>query len=201
MDLLNRIITTIESYGYWGIFVGIVVEVIITPIPSEVIMGYAGYLVYKGQMNLFLAALSGATANIIGSLVIYSLGLVFGTQVIPKVGKYIGVGEKEYQKALNVFNKHGGLSVLLSQVIPGLRSVIALPAGIAKMNIVKFIVSVFIGSMVWCSFLVYVSYKLGENWEKFTSFISNLEHMILIVCALLAFSVIFIFIKKRRKSV
>ena len=199
--MLNRIITVIESYGYLGIFIGIVIEVVITPVPSEIIMGYAGYLVYKGKMNFFLAALSGATANVIGSLVIYMLGLVFGTKIIPKVGKYIGVGKKEYQRALNAFNKYGRSSVFIAQVVPGLRSVIAIPAGIAKMNIIQFILSILGGSMVWCSFLIYVSYKLGENWETFTSFVSNLEHMILIVFILLILTFIYVFIKKRKKSV
>ena len=129
----------ITNYGYLGIYLGMMIESASIPLPSELIMGVAGYLVYKGEMNLWIATLMGALGNISGSSIMYWLGLKGGRPFAKKYGKYIHLTEKSWEKSDRLFAKWGDEMVFVAQLMPGVRTFISFPAGVLKVNFAKFI--------------------------------------------------------------
>ena len=172
------IISVISSLGYWGIFIGMFIESSSIPLPSEVIMGFAGYLVYKGELALLPVALVGALGNISGSTFMYLLGIRGGRPVIDKYGKYLHITKDKMDKVDRWFAKWGDELVFVAQLLPGVRTFISLPAGILKVNFPKFIIYTFLGAFLWCLVLAYTAYSLGEHWELLSSYIKRFEHVI-----------------------
>ncbi|MBN1374203.1 DedA family protein [Candidatus Dojkabacteria bacterium] len=191
----------IENYGYVGIFIAIALESVIVPIPSEIVMALVGYMAYRGSVNIFFASFAGALGTVVGCLIIYVLGYYLGDQLIPKVGKYLGISNDDYQKVKEKFNKMGEKAVLFSQVIPAVRSLIAAPAGVARMNIVRFVLSVFTGAFLWCLFLSVIGMTFGDNWEKFAGILDRVENVIYLILALIVIAVfIYLLIRKRKQT-
>ena len=168
--LATWIITIISTLGYPGIVLTMAIESAMIPLPSEVIMPFSGFLVSTGRFTLFGVALSGAIGNVIGSLVAYTVGY-YGHEnlirrTVRKWGKWILVSEDELDYTEKLLNKHKDLVVLVSRVIPGIRTVISLTCGFAKLPILRFIILTFVGSFVWSLFLAYIGLILGQNWES-----------------------------------
>ena len=184
------IINLISNMGYWGIYIGMFIESASIPLPSEIIMGFAGYLVYKGQFNLFTAALVGALGNISGSTSMYLLGITGGRKVVKKYGKYFHFNNKKLAKAEKMFAKWGDKAVFISQLLPGVRTFISLPAGILKVNFPKFIVYTFVGALIWCYLLALLALKLGENWHIISNYIHEIE-LVMVIIVILAILYIF----------
>lgn len=156
----------ISAMGYWGIVLLMGIESACIPLPSEIIMPFAGYLVSKGEMNLWGVALAGAIGCVAGSMPAYWAGQYGGRPFIEKYGKYILLSRHDLDIADRWFNKYGEIIVFVSRLLPAIRTFIAFPAGIARMNIPKFIIYTFAGSFPWCLGLAYVGQKLGEQWNK-----------------------------------
>ncbi len=169
LDLLeyffNLMLILISSTGYWGIFVLMALESAVMPVPSEVVMPFAGYLVYQGQLDLLLVTLAGTFGNLFGSLIAYFFGLYFGRRFILKYGKYVLLKEKYLIMTENWFKKYGDKAIFFSRLLPVVRTVISLPAGIGRMNLRKFTIYTFIGSFPWSFLWAYVGLWLGQNWE------------------------------------
>lgn len=181
--LANFIINLISTLGYPGIVITMAIESALIPLPSEVIMPFSGFLASTGRFNLELVALSGAVGNVIGSLIAYSIGY-FGHEklvrrFVRKFGRWILVSEKELNDAERLINKYKDLVVLVSRVIPGVRTVISLPAGFAKLPLGRFIVLTFIGSLVWSYFLAWIGFILGQNWKEIGPYFHKADTVII----------------------
>jgi membrane protein DedA with SNARE-associated domain len=163
--LANTAIYLIESLGYWGVFLGMTIESACIPLPSEIIMPFAGYVVWEGKMTLWGITLVGALGNLFGSLIAYYVGLKGGRPLLEKYGKYILITKSKLNLADEWFAKYGHEAVLISRVLPGVRTFISLPAGITHMDLKKFIIYTFLGSLPWCFVLGYVGVLMGPQWE------------------------------------
>jgi membrane protein DedA with SNARE-associated domain len=155
----------ISAMGYGGVVLLMAIESACIPLPSEIIMPFAGYLVYQGQFTLQGAAIAGAVGCVVGSIPAYYLGAHGGRPVIEKYGKYVLLSEKELALADRLFFRHGHWVVLAARLLPVVRTFIAFPAGVARMPMGKFVVYTLVGSYPWCLGLAWVGAKLGERWN------------------------------------
>jgi len=155
----------ISTLGYGGVVLLMGIESACIPLPSEIIMPFAGYLAYTGQFTVHGAALAGAVGCIVGSIPAYYLGMYGGRPVIERWGKYVLLSRHELDLAERLFARHGQWVVLAGRLLPVIRTFIAFPAGVARMNLTKFVVYTFIGSYPWCYGLAWVGMKLGEKWN------------------------------------
>lgn len=155
----------ISATGYWGIVALMAIESACIPLPSELIMPFAGYLVYEGRFQLLWAATAGAIGCNLGSVIAYELGYFGGRPVVEKYGRYILLSRVELDWADRFFLRWGHAAVFIARLLPVVRTFIALPAGIARMPRVRFHVYTFLGSWPWCFALAYLGMKLGENWR------------------------------------
>lgn len=196
--ITNLVIEGISAMGYFGITLLTAVEVVVFPIPSEVILPFSGYLAYIGRFSLYGVVIAGTIGSLLGSLAVYYLGLIGGRRVITKYGKYFMISEKDIKMAEEWFEKYGEISVLISRLVPIIRTLISFPAGIGKMNLKKFVLYTAIGSSLWCYLLAYLGYILGENWASFNVFFRKLDIIALI--ALVILTIYFILKIKGRKQ-
>jgi len=160
------IVTIISTLGYGGIVLLMAIESACIPLPSEIIMPFAGYLVSIGQLNLWLVALAGAVGCVLGSLVAYWVGMYGGRPLIEKYGRYILISRHDLDLADRWFSRHGEIIIFTSRLLPAIRTFIAFPAGVARMNLARFVIYTFAGSLPWCLGLAYVGKILGERWNK-----------------------------------
>ena len=160
------IVATISTLGYGGVVLLMAIESACIPLPSEIIMPFAGYLVYKGQFNLWAVGVAGAVGCVVGSWVAYYVGLYGGRPMIEKYGRYILLSRHDLDLADRWFARYGEAIVFFSRLLPVIRTFIAFPAGVARMNMTRFTVYTFLGSLPWCIGLAYVGQLLGEQWDK-----------------------------------
>jgi membrane protein DedA with SNARE-associated domain len=160
------IVATIATLGYSGIVLLMAIESACIPLPSEIIMPFSGYLVSIGKLNLWLVSIAGAVGCVLGSLVAYWVGMYGGRPLIEKYGRYVLVSRHDLDMADRWFSTHGEIIVFVSRLLPAIRTFIAFPAGVARMNVKRFIIYTFAGSLPWCLALAYVGQKLGEKWNK-----------------------------------
>src|SRR6266487_3625519 len=159
------IVATISALGYSGIVLLMAIESTCIPLPSEIIMPFSGYLVSIGRFNLWLVGGAGAFGCVVGSLVAYWVGMYGGRPLVEKYGRYLLVSSHDLDLADRWFDRFGEVIVFASRLLPAIRTFIAFPAGVARMNIKKFVIYTFLGSLPWCIGLAYVGQKLGEQWE------------------------------------
>jgi membrane protein DedA with SNARE-associated domain len=164
--LAGIIIAVISKTGYLGVLLLMAIESACIPLPSEIIMPFAGFLVYKGEFNLLLAATAGAIGCNVGSVIAYEIGCYGGRPLVERYGSYIFLGRHELEMAERFFKRFGAVAVLIGRLLPVIRTFIALPAGIAKMPRLRFHIFTFIGSWPWCFALAWIGMKLGEKWDK-----------------------------------
>ena len=169
------IVATISTLGYGGIVLLMAIESACIPLPSEIIMPFSGYLVYTGRFNLWFVSIAGALGCVVGSLVAYWIGMYGGRPLIEKYGKYLLISPHDLNLADRWFDRFGEAIVFVSRLLPAIRTFIAFPAGVARMNLKKFIIYTFAGSLPWCLALAYAGQKLGEQWDKDPR-IKNLFH-------------------------
>lgn len=155
----------ISSMGYFGVFLAMAIESACIPLPSEIILPFTGYLVYRGDFELWPATIAATLGNLFGALVAFYIGVWGGRPLIKRYGHYILIKERELAWTERLFKRHGEVTVLVGRLLPIVRTFISLPAGIAKMNPVKMAIYTVIGALPWCMFLIIVGEKLGENWD------------------------------------
>ena len=164
--LSGFIVATISALGYSGVVLLMAIESACIPLPSEIIMPFSGYLVSTGELNLWGVAIAGAVGCVLGSLVAYWIGMYGGRPFIEKYGRYILLSRHDLDIADRWFGKYGEIIVFVSRLLPAIRTFIAFPAGVARMNLPRFVIYTFAGSLPWCLALAYVGQKLGEQWDK-----------------------------------
>lgn len=198
------VMDVISALGYPGIFALMALESALIPIPSEVIMPFSGFLVSEGRFSLVGIAIAGASGNLVGSWIAYGLGYwghrVLVRKFITKFGKFILLTEEEYDQALNLFKKYGQWVAAIARVLPAIRTVISLPAGVARLPFIKFSLLTFFGSLVWSFFLGYIGVKLGENWQVIRPFFRKFDVAIIILTLILVGAYIYHKLHKRRKQ-
>jgi membrane protein DedA with SNARE-associated domain len=159
------IIETVSRSGYGGVLVLMAIESACIPLPSEVIMPFAGYLAFLGRFTVGKAALAGALGCNVGSIVAYYIGARGGRPLVERYGRYLWLSRHDLAVADRWFARYGDWAVGFARVLPVIRTFIALPAGVARMNFVRFNIYTFVGSLPWCYALAWAGYKLGQRWD------------------------------------
>ncbi len=193
----DLIIELISNLGYPGIFVLMTIEGIITPIPSELIIPFAGYLAAEGEMNLVLVIAVGTAGAAIGNTVAYYIGYRVGRPLIERYGKYIWLDERDLGLAERWFAKYGDIGILLGHAIPGVRSFISFPAGIGKMRVKRFVLFSTIGALIWTTVLALAGYVLIDEWRRFAETTDNIDLYVLV--AAIAIIIGYVYWSKRRR--
>ena len=158
--------SVISAGGYAGVALLMAIESACIPLPSEIIMPFAGYLVSTGRFDLIWVATAGAIGCNLGSIIAYEAGKRGGRPLIARYGHYILIGVDELDAADRFFQRHGSLAVLIGRLLPVIRTFIAFPAGVARMPLFKFHAYTFIGSWPWCFGLAWIGMKLGAAWNS-----------------------------------
>ena len=184
------IIGVISASGYWGVLLLMAIESACIPLPSEVIMPFAGYLVHTGKLNLFLVATAGAIGCNLGSAIAYWVGAWGGRPLVERYGRFVLLDRRELDRVTRHFERFGGITVFVARLLPVVRTFIALPAGIAKMPQWRFHIYTFLGSWPWCFVLAYVGEKLGQGWETDPRFKAAFHrfHLIVVVVLIAGFA-------------
>jgi membrane protein DedA with SNARE-associated domain len=175
--------SVIATTGSAGLILLMAIESACIPLPSELIMPFAGYLVYLGSMNLLWVATAGAIGCNLGSLVAYEIGCYGGRPLVEKYGRWILLSRRELNWADRFFARWGYLAVFLGRLLPMIRTFIALPAGIARMPRKRFHLYTFLGSWPWCYALAWLGMKFGENWRELGKYFHQFDTVIGIVLA------------------
>jgi membrane protein DedA with SNARE-associated domain len=177
--LSNFVISVIEQFGYAGVFVAMGLESACIPLPSEVIMPFAGFVVWKGELTLIGVALVGTAGCLAGSLVAYSVGAYGGLPLLERYGKYVLIRKSEVDRAHTWFERFGEIAVFVSRVLPIVRTFISLPAGVARMDVKKFSLYTVLGSLPWCFGLAYVGVLLGPHWSDLEALFRYLDIVVI----------------------
>ncbi|MDD2894711.1 MAG: DedA family protein [Aliarcobacter sp.] len=186
-SIIDFIVQTVGSLGYAGIFIMMFLESSFFPFPSEVVMIPAGYLAYKGEMNMYLVILFGILGSLAGSLFNYYLAVKFGRRFLIKYGKYFFIKEETIVRMEVFFKDHGHISTFSGRLIPVVRQYISLPAGLAKMNIFVFSLYTFLGAGIWVVVLALLGYFLGDNELLIKEYLHYIIVVILILLTILTF--------------
>lgn len=180
-DITNFLVDAIGSAGYLGIFALMFLESTFFPFPSEVVMIPAGYLSFKGEMNLFVVIIIGTLGSLAGALCNYYLSKILGRKMLLKYGKYVFFDASKMSKLESFFDKHGDISTFNGRLIPGIRQYISLPAGLARMNIYKFSLYTTLGAAIWVSILAVLGYFIGDQQELASEYLHTIIIATLVV--------------------
>jgi membrane protein DedA with SNARE-associated domain len=190
-DIVNYLVQTIGDLGYIGIFALMFLESSFFPFPSEVVMIPAGYLAFKGEMNIILVLLSGILGSLAGAWFNYLLALKFGRKFLSKL-----LNNEKIEKLDNFFKNHGEISTFSGRLIPGIRQYISFPAGLAKMNQLKFSIYTTLGAGIWVIILTFIGYFIGDNQELIHTYVKELTIAAIIFIVI----IIGIYIKLKNKK-
>lgn len=192
------IVSSIGGMGYLGIVLLMALESSFFPFPSEVVIPPAGYLASKGEMNLFLIIFAGILGSIVGALVNYYIAYRYGRAILIKYGKYFFINELKFKKIETFFIKHGEISTFVGRLLPGIRQYISFPAGLAKMNLIKFSLYTALGAGIWVVILAYVGYFIGNNMELIREKLKIIT--LIIIPFLIIIIVLYIYFAKKGKN-
>ena len=176
--LATWIMGVISTMGYGGVVLLMAIESACIPLPSEIIMPFAGFLVFKGEMVLWMVAVAGALGCVVGSIPAYYLGMYGGRPLVDKYGKWVLISHKDLKWADHAFEKHGDIIIFIGRLLPAVRTFIAFPAGVARMHMGKFILYTFVGSLIWCYLLAFAGFKMGEHWESLKVYFHEFHYVI-----------------------
>ncbi|WP_019587100.1 DedA family protein [Deinococcus apachensis] len=190
-----------DSLGYLGILLLMIVENLFPPIPSELIMPSAGFAAARGDMNILIVIAVGTLGSVVGTLPLYYIGRAFGEERLVKWadrhGKWLTLSGKDIRKADDWFDRHGTKAVLFGRMVPGIRSLLSLPAGMSEMPMPKFLLYSAIGSGLWASALAGAGYLLGENYDQVEQYVGPASKIILGVVVVAA---VLWFLKRKREQ-
>ena len=186
-NIINFIVDTVGSLGYAGIFFMMFLESSFFPFPSEVVMIPAGYLAYKGEMNIFLVVFFGILGSLAGAIFNYYFALKLGRVFLLKYGKYFFIKDETIFKMEKFFSKHGHISTFFGRLIPVVRQYISLPAGLSKMNLFVFSIYTSLGAGIWVIILTLLGYFLGGNEELLKEYLHQIVISLLIIIAIFSF--------------
>jgi membrane protein DedA with SNARE-associated domain len=199
-EAATALVELIFDWGYLGIFLLMTIESSFIPFPSEIILIPAGYLASKGEMNIWMIMFSGLSGSMAGAFINYYLALALGRKILKKYGKYFFINENALQKMDDYFAKHGHISTFIGRLVPGIRQLISIPAGLASMNLVVFSTFTALGAGIWAAILVALGYMIGENQELIESYLKQITIITIITLLLLASWYAYVQRNKREKN-
>jgi membrane protein DedA with SNARE-associated domain len=203
-QILNFISNVYQSLGWPGVVALMTIESACIPLPSEIIMPLAGWMLVDSPGLsvgfIALAAFCGGIGNVFGSLIAYWVGAKGGFPLLRRYGKYILISNHDLERANHWFGRYGDWITFLARFVPGVRTFISLPAGIAKMNVGKFTLYSFLGSFIWSGALAYAGYILGQNWEKIRSVMRPFDYPIVGIFIILVIVFVWLRLRSRKAS-
>lgn len=199
-SIVNWIISLMETLGAPGVGIAIFLENVFPPIPSEVVLPLAGFTASVGTINVWAAFIWATVGSVAGAYVLYYIGAAIGAQRLRRVAEWMWLVEPEdVDKSLAWFDKYGQWSIFFGRLLPGVRSLISIPAGIDRMNLVTFGLFSLAGSALWNAVLIYLGFVLGENWEQVGVVIDEYSVIVKIVLGLAVAALLFFLIRRQRK--
>jgi membrane protein DedA with SNARE-associated domain len=195
-ELIMWLVNTIGAMGYTGIFLLMAMESSVIPVPSELVMPPAGYLAQQGQMNIWVAILMGTVGSLLGAYANYYAAHYLGRPLVLKYGKYVWITEEKFAKVEQYFRDHGEISTFIGRLLPVVRHLISLPAGLAGMNHAKFTLYTLAGAGIWVTILTWIGYIIGANQEL----IMQYSHQALIGVVVVSGVIIYFYIRNHRKK-
>jgi membrane protein DedA with SNARE-associated domain len=200
----NWITEFMEQYGYWGIFLMIMLENIFPPIPSEVVLTFGGYMTTRSSLTVPGVVLAATAGSLVGAVILYGIGRIFKVErlerFIDRWGHLLRVKKEDIRKADAWFDKHGIWTVLFCRVVPLLRSLISVPAGMSGMNFGLFLLFTLIGTLVWNTVLVTLGSVIGESWEKIVDFMDIYSNIVYVCIALGVAAAVIMLLRRWKKS-
>lgn len=180
-EIVDLVVGLVEQWGYAGIFIMMFLESTFFPFPSEVAMIPAGYLAFQGKMNIWLAILAGTSGSLAGALFNYYLAVSLGRKLLVKYGRYVFIKEETIAKLEKFFTDHGHISTFTGRLIPGIRQLISLPAGLSRMNVAEFSIYTTLGAGIWVTILAALGYFAGANEEIWRAYLKEITIAVLML--------------------
>ena len=199
-DIAHAVQDIVVSLGYTGLFLLIVLESTMVPIPSLLVMPFGGYLASKGEFSLPVILVINSTAALTGSSLSYWLGAAGGKPLLMRYGKYMFIRPKDIEKTEAYFAKHGGKTIFIGRFLPVVRHLISIPAGIARMPLPSFLTLTFCGATLWGGGLMVLGYQLGSNWESIAAKAKRVDLLIAGLIVLVILAVVVRFMLRRRRE-
>ena len=196
--LVQWLLDTIGAMGYPGIFLLMAMESSIIPVPSELVMPPAGYLAFQGKMNIVTAILCGTMGSLVGAYANYYASHYLGRPLILKYGKYVLIPPEKFERVEKFFLQHGEISTFVGRLLPVVRHLISIPAGLSGMNHLRFALYTLAGAGIWCTILTIIGYVIGENQQLIMQYAHQaLAWVVLFSVALIA---VYVWLHRRRRS-
>lgn len=197
----NWVIEIMDQFGYIGVFLLIMLENLFPPIPSEVILTFGGFMTTTTNMTVLGVIVFSTLGSVLGALLLYGIGMLLEekklTAIIDKYGRFLRLTNEDIHKAYAWFDKYGPWAVFLCRLVPLIRSLISIPAGSVRMNIVTFLLLTTVGSLIWNSVLINVGAAVGASWETIVDYMDIYSNIVYAVLALLAILFILLYIRKK----
>lgn len=200
-SIIDWIVGLMEVLGAPGVGIAILLENLFPPIPSEVVLPLAGFTVAQGSLNLITVFIWSVLGSVIGAYILYGVGAWLGLERLRKIADWMWlVRASDVDKSMEFFHKHGKPSIFFGRLIPGIRSLISIPAGLDRMNLVMFGLWTTLGSGIWNAILIFLGLKLGENWEQATAWADTYSKVIYVVLILIILGFLAYFIRRAVKE-
>jgi len=184
-ELAQELVDLVFDWGYLGVFLLMAIESSFIPFPSEIVLIPAGFLASKGEMSISLIFISALGGSMVGALINYYLAYTLGRKLLVKYGKYFFIKESALVKMEDFFDKHGAISTFTGRLIPGIRQLISVPAGLSKMNLVKFSLYTSLGAAIWAMVLIMLGFMIGENQELINVYLKQITIFVVICLVVL----------------
>ena len=192
----------IESLGYLGVAILVIVENLFPPIPSEIVLPFAGFVAQRGDASVVVMILAATIGSVLGALILYYISWAIGPDrlrhFVVRFGKWFGVKESDLTRAEEWFDRRSTTAVLIGRCVPLIRSIVSIPAGFRRMKIVPFALYTFIGSAVWNIVLIGAGAILGDNWDEVGEYVGLFQYVVIAVIGLAVIRFAFTLIKRRR---
>jgi membrane protein DedA with SNARE-associated domain len=189
--LTSWVTDIIESFSYFGVVLMTALENLIPPIPSEIVLPFAGFLVSQGRFSFLLVVLAASIGSVTGALILYAMGAGLGEArlryLIKKFGRFVMIDDSDLDKSHDWFQRHGTRAILLGRLVPGMRSLISIPAGLVSIPLWQFVLYTFIGSTIWNTTLIGFGWALGAQWKRVEAYTSILQYIVIVIVAVAGF--------------
>ncbi|MXQ54197.1 DedA family protein [Shimazuella alba] len=200
----NWIINFMEEFGYWGIFLMIMLENVFPPIPSEIVLAFGGFMTTKTDITVLGVIIASTIGAVAGAIILYYIGKLLNVErlerIVDRWGHILRTKKEDVHKANSWFEKYGVWTVFFCRMVPILRSLISIPAGMSKMNFIMFLVFTTLGSIIWNAVLVNVGAALGANWEQVLDFMGVFQNIVIAILGIAAVCFIVWYIRTRYKT-